>query len=160
LKTWIDLTCLSCGFRFSPRKFTKATIQPIRYPAQIVTGGGRARGFHVIGQISWTDVAKLKMNPQIWQALNCEYIRLGSAYDNFYDYLGYLSPRMQDVTNALTTEIFRLRAICRELMDQLDRSRLNHTGHDSLGSFGRFLEEANKRDKNDRGSVRAILESG
>jgi hypothetical protein len=149
---------LLCGFRFSPRKFTKS-IQPIRFPAQVVTGGGRGRGFHVVQHIPWTEIAKLKMDTQIWNALNCEYVRLASAYDSFYDYLGFLSPRIRDLVGALNAEIFRLRALRADLMNQLDRSHLSQTGYDELGSFRRFLEEANKRAKRDRDSTRAILES-
>lgn len=158
MKRWYSLTCAVCGFRHSLGRFIRAT-QPILHPAQLVTGGGRGSGFHVVRYIPWSNILGLKTDPGAWRALNCEYIRLASAYDNFYDHLGFLSPRMLDVTNALTAETFRLRVRCRELTDLLERSRLYYAGYDAFGSFGRFLEEANKRAKHDRTSVRAILES-
>lgn len=142
----------------SLRKFARAT-QPITYPVQLMTGGGRGRGFHVIERIPWSDLSRLRARAEVWESLNCEYIRLASAYDNFYDYLGFLSPRMLEVTNALTAEIFRLRNLCRDLTDRLGRVRLSHVGGDSVGDLGRFLEQASKRDEQDRSSVHAILET-
>jgi len=158
LKKWIDLTCVVCGFRYSPSRFIRNALQPIRYPAQTVTGGGRARGFHVVEYIPWSDITKLKDDPDIWRAVNCEYIRLASAYDNFYDHLHILSPRMIELIDSLNHEIFRLRALCRDLRDRLERLLLTCPhGGDSLGEFGRLLEEINKRSEQDRRSALDLI---
>jgi hypothetical protein len=155
---WFMLTCPVCYLRHPLSRYTRR-LEPVAYPAQLVTGGGYASGFHVVQYIPWSAISSLRDNPEVWRALNCEYVLLAAAYDRFYEKFGFLSPRMKKLLLVLNGQIFRLRELCRDLLDQLDRFRLNHAGYDSLGSFGRFLEEANKRDKHDRGSVRALLES-
>jgi len=157
LKTWTDLTCLVCGFRFSPRRFIRNATAPVRFPGQIVTGGGRARGFHVIDYVPWSQIVKLKAQPDVWRALNCEYLRLSSAYDNFHHYLGFLSPSMSEVIDSLNGEILRLRTLCRELRDQRDRLVLMYPRGGASHEFGRILEEVNKRDEEDRRSVFELI---
>jgi len=87
------LTCPVCGFRFPLRKFN-STMKRILYPVQIVTGGGRAKGFHVLEYVPWEALSGLRP-PEIWNSLLCLYARLGSAYDNFYRVLGFLSPEIK-----------------------------------------------------------------
>jgi hypothetical protein len=132
-------------------------VDPIQYPAQLVTGGGRARGFQVAEYIPWSGILSFKENPDLWRALNCEYVRLSSAYDNFHHYLGFLSPSMSEVIDSLNQEIFRLRAHCRELQDQCDRLLLTQPHRGGPNEFRRILEEVNRRDEEDRRSTRRIV---
>jgi hypothetical protein len=158
LKTWTNLTCLVCGFRFPPRRFIRDALDTIRSPAQIVTGGGRGKGFHVVRYIPWSDVATLKEQPDVWRALYSEHIRLASAFDNFHLYLGFLSPRMRQIIDSLDSEIFRLRAKCQELQDCLDRLLVTYSRRgESVGEFRRILEEINRRDREDRKSRLGII---
>ena len=124
---------------------------------QMVCSGGRAKGFHVVQYVPWSELSRFIDNAQVWRALNCEYIRLASAYDNFHYYLHFLSPRMQAIIDGLTREIFRLRTLCRELQDKLDRSLLTHPRRDdAIGDFRRILEEAWNRDQQDRRTTLAL----
>ena len=153
MKTWYAITCPVCRFRHSLRKFTRTT-EPIAYPAQLVTGGGRGSGFHVVRYLPWSSISSLRGEPEVWRAINCEYLRLASAYDLFYDNLGFLSPRALEITNLLKNEIFRLRNVCRELQERLGRVVLIRPyGGDLAGKFGRIIEEINRRDEEDRDST-------
>jgi len=109
MKTWYALTCPVCGFRYTLRKFT-ATLMPITHPAQLVTGGGRAKGFQVAERIAWADLRSLDPTSDLMHAINCEYWRLAQAFDNFHFHLGYLSPAMKDLIDSLREELFQLRA--------------------------------------------------
>lgn len=93
LKTWFALTCPICGFRYPLRKFNPA-MKPIVYPVQVVTGGGRAKGFRVAEYLPWTSLPTLK-NTNAWNSILSLYNRLGAAYDNFYQVLGFLSPEIK-----------------------------------------------------------------
>jgi hypothetical protein len=156
MKTWYALTCTTCGFRHTLRKFT-TTLNQIAYPVQLVTGGGRGSGFRVLEYLPWSSIPDLRQNPEVWRALNCEYLRLSSAYDNFHHYLGFLSPNMSEVIDSLNREIFRLRALCRELKDQRDRLLLTCPHGGGSNEFGRILEEISKREEDDRRSALALI---
>ena len=93
MKQWHAFTCPVCGFRFPPKKFNP-TMKPILYPVQIVTGGGRAKGFRVLKYLPWSTLPTLRQT-DVWNSLLCLYNRLGAAYDHFYHVLGFLSPKMQ-----------------------------------------------------------------
>ena len=95
LKRWYSLTCPICGFRFSLQKFRPA-LKPILYPVQVVTGGGRARGFRVEKYLPWSTLPALK-HVNAWNSLLCLYGRLADAYDHFYQVLGFLSPEMRRI---------------------------------------------------------------
>lgn len=157
LKKWTCLSCLVCGFRYSPRRFIRNPLEPIRFPAQTVTGGGRARGFRVERYIPWSEVTSLKEQPEVWSALNCQYVRLSFAYDAFYDHLHFLSPRTLEILDSLNSEIFRLRTLCKQLQDQLDRLLLTRPHGDGSNEFRRILEEVNGRDEEDRRSARDLI---
>lgn len=159
LKKWTCLSCVVCGFRYSPRRFIRNPLEPIRFPAQTVTGGGRAKGFHVERYTPWSEVTSLKEQPEVWRALNCEYVRLSFAYDAFYDHLHFLSPRMLEIIDSLNNEIHRLRITCRDLQERLDRLLLTHRhGSDSIGrEFGRILEEITRRDEQDRSYILDLI---
>jgi hypothetical protein len=133
------------------------TLEPVRFPAKTVTGGGRAKGFHVERYVPWSEISRLKEQPDVWRGLNCEYLRLSSAYDNFYYYLGFLSPSMSETIASLNQEIFRLRVLCRELRDQRDRLLLMNPHGGRPSEFGRILEEVNKREGEDRRSVLELI---
>ncbi|MGD0495780.1 MAG: hypothetical protein ABSB28_07030 [Candidatus Bathyarchaeia archaeon] len=92
MKRWYSLTCPICGFRFPLQKFRPA-MKPILYPVQVVTGGGRARGFRVEKYLPWTTLPALKQT-NAWNSLLYLYGRLADAYDHFYQVLGFLSPEM------------------------------------------------------------------
>jgi len=156
MKSWFAVTCTVCGFRFPLRRFTSA-LTPIAYPAQLVTGGGRGSGFRVLEYLPWSKIGDLKGNPEVWRALNCEYLRLSSAYDNFHHYLGFLSPSMSEAIASLNREIFRLQALCRELRDQRDRLLLMCPRGGRSSEFGGILEEISRREEEDRRSARDIL---
>jgi hypothetical protein len=112
----------------------------------------------VIQYVPWSQLTRFKDNPQVWRALNCEYIRLGAAFDNFHTYLGFLSPGMREMIESLNAEIFRLRSKCRELQDRLDRLLLTYLRRsESIGEFGRILEEVSKREEDDRRSVLDLI---
>ena len=64
------------------------------HPIQIVTGGGRAKGFKVVKYLSWTVLPTLKQT-DVWNNILCLYNRLGAAYDHFYQVLGFLSPQIK-----------------------------------------------------------------
>lgn len=75
-------------------------MKPILYPVQIVTGGGRAKGFKVVKYLPWPILPTLK-HTDVWNSLLCLYNRLGAAYDNFYQVLGFLSPKMKTLIQEL-----------------------------------------------------------
>lgn len=99
MKTWIALTCPVCGWRHSLNKFS-TIMKPILYPAQIVTGCGRGKGFRVAEYLPWSALPRL-MQTQVKSNLLCLYDRLGAAYDHFYEVLGLLSPNMQIIIQTL-----------------------------------------------------------
>jgi hypothetical protein len=99
MKQWYAVTCPVCGFRFSPKKFN-AEMKSILYPLQLVTGGGRARGFRVVKYLPWSILPTLRQT-QIWNNILVLYGRLASAYDNFYQTLGFLSPDVQSLLRGL-----------------------------------------------------------
>jgi len=70
------------------------------YPAQIVTGGGRGKGFTVLKYLPWCELPTLK-HTEVWDGVVHLYDRLGSAYDYFYQFLGFLSPRMKALLQEL-----------------------------------------------------------
>jgi len=41
------------------------------------------------------------MQTDVWNSLLCLYNRLGAAYDNFYEVLGFLSPKMKSFLQGL-----------------------------------------------------------
>lgn len=96
---WYALTCPVCGFRFPTKKFCP-TMKPIVYPVQIVSGGGRAKGFKVMKYLPWSTLATLQQT-DAWVSVLCLYERLGSAYDRFYETLGFLSPQMKKLLQEL-----------------------------------------------------------
>lgn len=96
---WYALTCPVCGFRFPTKKFCP-TMKPIIYPVQIVSGGGRAKGFKVVKYLPWPLLATLRQT-DAWVSVLCLYERLGSAYDRFYEVLGFLSPEMKKLVQEL-----------------------------------------------------------
>jgi len=69
-------------------------MEPILYPVQIVTGGGRAKGFTVAEYLQWSTLPTLRQT-EVWNSLLCLYNRLGAAYDHFYQVLGFLSPEIR-----------------------------------------------------------------
>jgi len=69
-------------------------MEPILHPVQLVTGGGRARGFAVVRYLPWSMLPTLRQTV-LWNNLLCLYQRLGAAYDHFYEVLGFLSPKMK-----------------------------------------------------------------
>jgi hypothetical protein len=93
MKQWFALTCPVCGFRYPLKKFNPA-MKPIAYPVQVVTGGGRARGFTVAKYLPWPILPTLKQT-DAWNSLLCLYNRLGAAYDHFYQVVGWLSPEVK-----------------------------------------------------------------
>lgn len=93
MKKWFALTCPVCGFRYPLKKFGPM-MNPIQYPLQLVTGGGRAKGFRVLEYIPWSTLPSLART-EAWNSLLYLYNRLGAAYDLFYETLGFLSPRMK-----------------------------------------------------------------
>jgi hypothetical protein len=99
LKTWLALTCPVCGFRYSPKKFSPP-MKPITFPVQIVTGGGRAKGFRVAEYLPWSMLPTLKQT-LAWNSVLSLYDRLGAAYDHFYQELGFLSPEISRILREL-----------------------------------------------------------
>jgi hypothetical protein len=99
LKTWIALTCPICGFRYPWKKFN-VTMKPILYPVQVVTGGGRAKGFKVDQYLPWSSLPTLR-STDAWNSILCLYSRLGAAYDSFYQVLGFLSPEIKKLLQEL-----------------------------------------------------------
>jgi len=75
-------------------------MRPILYPVQIVTGGGRAKGFRVAKYLPWSTLPTLKQTV-VWDSLLCLYNRLATAYDEFYRVLGFLSPKMKTLLQEL-----------------------------------------------------------
>jgi len=75
-------------------------MKPIDYPVQIVTGGGRASGFKVEQYLQWATLPSLKQTAA-WKSILCLYGRLGAAYDNFYQVLGFLSPGIKALLEGL-----------------------------------------------------------
>lgn len=75
-------------------------MKPILYPVQIVTGGGRAKGFRVVKYLPWSTLPTLRQT-EVWNSLLCLYNRLGAAYDHFYRVLGFLSPKMKTLLQEL-----------------------------------------------------------
>jgi hypothetical protein len=69
-------------------------MKQILYPVRTISGGGRARGFHVQEYFTWGALPRFRQSA-IWNNLLCLYTRLGSAYDNFYRVLGFLSPEIK-----------------------------------------------------------------
>ena len=157
MKIWYALTCPICRLRHSLRRFVD-NLEPITYPAQLVTGGGRASGFHVIQYLPWSTLTSPYRNPELWRAVNCEYIRLAGAYDQFYECLGFLSPQIRELLQTLNHEIFRLQTRCRDLEDRLGTAIFtrNHGG-DRSGEFGEILRTVNRRDEEDRRSDAIII---
>jgi hypothetical protein len=99
MKQWFSLTCPVCGFRYPLKKF-KPSMKPIHYPLQVVTGGGRAKGFKVLEYLPWASLPTLTQT-DIRTSLLCLYDRLGAAYDHFYETLGFMSPKMNALLQAL-----------------------------------------------------------
>ncbi len=99
MKKWLNLTCPVCGFRYPLTKF-KPKMSAIVYPLQIVTGGGRAKGFKVEKYLPWSTLPKLRQT-NAWNSLLCLYNRLGAAYDQYYLTLGFLSPEIKKILQAL-----------------------------------------------------------
>jgi len=93
MTTWITLTCPVCGWRHTLKKFN-STMNPILYPAQIVTGGGRARGFKVAEYLPWSALPQLNRT-YVGSSIRSLYSRLAAAYDRFYEVLGFMSPKMR-----------------------------------------------------------------
>lgn len=75
-------------------------MKPIIYPVQVVTGGGRAKGFKVAEYLPWSSLPALKQT-DAWNSLLCLYNRLGAAYDHFYQVLGFLSPEISKILQEL-----------------------------------------------------------
>ncbi len=75
-------------------------MKPIIYPVQVVTGGGRSKGFRVAEYLPWSSLPALKQT-NAWNSLLCLYERLGAAYDNFYQVLGFLSPEIRKILQEL-----------------------------------------------------------
>ena len=69
-------------------------MRAIAYPLQIVTGGGRAKGFRVVEYLPWSRL-KSFARTEAWNSILCLYNRLGAAYDLFYETLGFMSPKMK-----------------------------------------------------------------
>jgi len=99
MRRWYSLTCPVCGFRYPLKKFGPS-LDPILYPLAIVTGGGRARGFKIVKYLPWSALPSLK-DTAVETSLQCLYSRLSTAYDFFYETLGFLSPRMKALLRAL-----------------------------------------------------------
>jgi hypothetical protein len=99
LKRWFALTCPTCGFRHQLKKFNP-TLKPIIYPVQIMTGGGRGKGFTVEKHLPWSVLPTLKQT-SAWNSLLSLYARLAAAYDQFYLELGFLSPEIQKLIKQL-----------------------------------------------------------
>lgn len=153
MKQCVNLSCVTCGFRFWPETVIKKSLKTIDHPIQIVCSAGRAKGFRVVQYVPWSELSRFRDNVQVWRAVNCEYIRLASAYDNFHLHLGFLSPRILEIMESLNSEILRLRIRCKELQDQLDRLLVTQTRRaDDIGEFGRVLEEISRREEEDRRS--------
>ena len=93
MKTWYAFTCCICGFRHPITRFT-AKLQPIVFPVQLVTGGGRAKGFRVVKYLPWSSLPSFART-ETWNSILCLYNRLGAAYDLFYETLGFMSPKMR-----------------------------------------------------------------
>jgi hypothetical protein len=68
-------------------------LNPVLYPAQIVTGGGRGSGFKALQYVPWSMLPTLKQT-SAWDSLLVLYDRLAASYDRFYGACGFLSPRM------------------------------------------------------------------
>jgi hypothetical protein len=65
---------------------------------------------------------------------------------------------MLEIMDSLNKEIFRLRMLCKELQDRLDRFLVMHPhGVDTDGKFGRVLEEVNRRDREERRSTLELI---
>lgn len=95
---WLTLTCPICGWRHTLKKF-KSPMKPILYPAQFVTGGGRARGFKVAEYLPWSALLKLNRT-NVGSSIRNLYGRLATAYDRFYEVLGFMSPKMRTLLEA------------------------------------------------------------
>jgi hypothetical protein len=107
MKTWYAATCVICSRRY-PISMFNAQLRPIVYPLQVVTGGGRARGFKTLEYLPWTSLPTLTQT-SIWNNLLCLCARLATAYDNFFKILGFTSPEMQRLLQAARsyTEAYR-----------------------------------------------------
>jgi hypothetical protein len=99
MKKWFAIVCPVCGWRHPTKKFG-ANIKPIDYPLQIVTGGGRAKGFRTEKYLPWSSLPHFA-NTKTWNSLLNLYSRLAAAYDHFYQELGFLSPGMQKLIKQL-----------------------------------------------------------
>lgn len=157
-KIWFAVSCPVCGFRHPLRKFT-ASLTPIAYPIQVVTGGGRAKGFKVARRIGWASLPSLDPSSDLMQAVNCEYSRLAEAYDNFHFYLGYLSPAMKALTDSLREEIFRLRARIEMLANRTDRLQLMSTieRSDEVGGIEEIIQRVQEREEQEADGRRELL---
>jgi hypothetical protein len=61
---------------------------------------------------------------------------------------------MLEIMDSLNSEIFRLRTLCKELQDRLDRLLVMYPhGVETDGEFGTILEEINRRDEENRRSA-------
>jgi hypothetical protein len=76
-------------------------MRTILYPLQVVTGGGRARGFRVEKYLPWENLLELQAKTEVWDAIECLYRRLAAAYDHFYEVCGFLSPLMTELIGEL-----------------------------------------------------------
>jgi len=75
-------------------------MKPILYPLQIVSGGGRARGFRVMKYLPWSTLPTFRQT-DVWKNILCLYSRLAIAYDHFYRTLGFLSPEIKSLLEEL-----------------------------------------------------------
>jgi hypothetical protein len=157
MKTWVNLSCPVCGFRHSSQRFVRSAQQPIQYPLQVVSGGGRGSGFHVLRYIPWTELPNLERDSEAWRAINCEYLQLSSAYDNFHTSLGFLSPKIKSIIESLEEEIFRLKLLHKELLERYSRQSLLVHPNDKLGEFAGLLEKTQRRDAQDRFAATELL---
>jgi hypothetical protein len=99
VKEWFAVTCPICGFRYPMKKFASPK-EPIAYPIQIVTGGGRAQGFRTLEYLPWSTLKTL-VQTDAGKSLANLYARLAASYDSFYETLGWHSPRMRALLKAM-----------------------------------------------------------
>jgi hypothetical protein len=65
---------------------------------------------------------------------------------------------MLEMIGFLNNEVFRLRTLCKELQDRLDRLLVMQPhGVDRDGKFGTILEEVNRRDREERRSALELI---
>jgi len=147
-KRWFALTCPVCGFRFPPKKFN-LTMKEILYPAAVISGGGRAKGFHVEQYVSWESLPKLRQF-EIWNNLQCMYTRLGCAYDHFYRILGFLSPEIRRLvqqlqggyTSAYLTSLFHEYSTSYGPIDKFDKVAEAYPADDYPTAYARSFSRS------------------